>query len=121
MYFLTAIWSLLLLLMGLKVTGLFPFYSYYGSFYWFTVPFLFHAIFCFLMSAYCLFRPNAELKKIIRWGVMLFPLSWFFAMIQWPGGDDGPGMAWLFYVGGPSLLSMAGSLMSRFFNKQLAK
>ena len=113
----TAIWSVFLLLIGLTVAGVFPFYA--GSYYWFTLPFLFHAAACSFLSIKCQIHPSAGLRKIIIWVVRLFPLSWLFAMVQWPGGDDGPGMAWMYFVGGTSILSLIGSLLGPLINKPL--
>ena len=115
----TAIWSLFLLLIGLTVTGVFP--SYAGSFYWFTLSFLFHTATCFFLSVKCQIRPNADLRKKITWSIRLLPLSWFFAMVQWPGGDDGPGLAWMLFVGGASVLSLIGSPLGQLLNKPLIR
>ena len=113
-----ALWSLLLLLAAMMVSGAFPFYA--GSFYWFSVPFHFHASTCMLLSVMCLLRPNQDIRKIISWLLRLLPISWIFAMMQWPGGDDGPGMAWLLLVGSGSMISLVGSLLWSPFNKILA-
>ena len=36
--------------------------------------------------------------------------TYIFAMLLWPGGDDGPGMAWEFVVGAASLANVAGGI-----------
>jgi hypothetical protein len=34
-------------------------------------------------------------------------LPFYFAMSRWPGGDDGPGLAWMVFVGGGSCIAGA--------------
>ena len=36
-------------------------------------------------------------------GLLYLPYN--FAISRWPGGDDGPGMAWLLFVGGGAIIA----------------
>jgi hypothetical protein len=45
-------------------------------------------------------RPTAS--RVCLCGVLP---TWLFAAVSWPGGDDGPGMAWWFGVGLASLIT----------------
>ena len=40
----------------------------------------------------------------------LLPGTWWFGMEAIPGGDDGTGLAWLFLIGGASLLASASGI-----------
>lgn len=52
----------------------------------------------------CLFISSAALG--------LLGLPAFYAMSQWPGGDDGGGMGWLFIVGGGCAVSLVVALVT---------
>lgn len=90
------IFSFFLLLAGLEITGLIPPYS--GSFYTFTVPFLLQVLVCVLLSVYSLIKKN---KLIYYSSILLFSslfLSARYALMHWPGADDGPSLAWFFII-----------------------
>ena len=101
-----AVWSMILLLLSLMIVGAFgPVYS--GSFYSFTLPFIFMAGLSFAMAI-----TGIRLKGVtcmMFWitiplhGALFFPF--YFAISRWPGGDDGPGMAWLIVIGGGSCIA----------------
>jgi len=42
-------------------------------------------------------------------GLLFLPFH--FAITRWPGGDDGPGMAWMLFVGGGSCIAGALALV----------
>ena len=91
--------------MAYTVTGLLP--GYAGSFYWFTIPHLVVVPLSAVMVAlYAVRRKRATFIAALVCLLCLLP-SWFFAASQWPGGDDGPGMAWVYGIGLASLLSTA--------------
>lgn len=102
---LVGIWGLVLLVLGLVIIGAVPFYA--GSFYWFTLPFL-------LIAAAGAYMPLARVASGELSGnrhgeilvAVLLPVAWFFALTQWPGGDDGPGMAWAMGLGLGNLLGV---------------
>jgi hypothetical protein len=105
--------SLLTLLASLTAINAFSF-IYEGSFYPFTLPTVFVAAFCFLLSALALAKVVA--RRISFWLVVSVGSSAFimsrYAMAFWPGGDDGPGMLWLLLVGfGSALLSLSSIVM----------
>jgi hypothetical protein len=102
---LIGIWSAVLLLKSC------PHYYYAG--YWFTLPFILLAGACFLLAVIGLFTPSK--RKSIFWviapvhGAMLIPYG--FAMLLWPGGDDGGGLNWLWFVGAASVVALLLSLI----------
>jgi hypothetical protein len=119
----TAFCSILLLLLGLIISGAIP-VLYPGSFYWFSIPFLIHATASTFLSAKCHFRPSPLLKKKRNGAFWCLPVTAMFPMFLWPGGDDGPGMAWMFIVGGGSiiivLISIFGSFLIKVLNRDTA-
>lgn len=83
------------------------FQVYPGNFYWFTVPFIAASGSCAVAAVVGLcWRAR---RSAVFWIVgpchtaLLVPF--LFAMVQWPGGDDGPGMAWLFLIGAGSVVA----------------
>ena len=87
------------------ITGILP--GYAGSFYWFTIP---HLVLLPLSAA--MVALDAVLRKRATFLATTICLScllptWFFAGSKWLGGDDGPGMAWVYGIGLASLLSTA--------------
>jgi hypothetical protein len=100
------IWSAVLLFLSLAITGAFgPLYS--GSFYPFTLPFIIStAVLVALVIAGLIIK---RARAVLFWIVIplhgLLFLPFHFAITRWPGGDDGPGMAWLCLVGGGSCIA----------------
>jgi hypothetical protein len=91
--------------MAYTVTGVLP--GYAGSFYWFTIPHLvLLPLSAVVVALYAMRRTRATFIAALICLSCLLP-SWFFAASQWPGGDDGPGMAWVYGIGLASLLSAA--------------
>jgi hypothetical protein len=97
---LVGIWSLCLLLLSLFVVGAFdPLHA--RSFYAFTLPFIILAALCVVIAVVGFVAKRA--RAVAFWvsaplhGVLVLPYR--FAMSQWPGGDDGAGMAWMYLVG----------------------
>lgn len=91
--------------MAYTITGVLP--GYAGSFYWFTIPHLVLLPTAAVMVVLdAVRRQRATLVAALLCLVCLLP-TWFFAGTQWPGGDDGPGMAWVYGIGLASLLSCA--------------
>jgi len=99
-------WSACLLLAGLTVVGAFGFYA--GSFYWFTVPFLVAAGLCAAGATAGLWSRHlrARLFRIVAPCHALLILPCALGMALWPGGDDGPGMAWTVLIGGGSIVAL---------------
>ena len=96
-------WSVCLFLASLTVVGAFGFYA--GSFYWFTIPFIAASGMCTATAIVGLcWRAR---RRVVFWvaapwhALLILPFA--FAMAQWPGGDDGPGMAWMLLIGGARL------------------
>lgn len=93
--------------MAYTITGILPVPGYAGSFYWFTLP---HLVLLPLATAavaiHAKYRTRAAFVSALICLSCLLP-TWFFAGSQWPGGDDGPGLAWFDGIGLASLLSTA--------------
>ena len=91
--------------MAYTITGIFP--GYAGSFYWFTVPHLALLPLSVVMVALdAVRRSKATFVAALTCLSCLLP-TWLFAGVRWPGGDDGPGMAWVYGIGLASVLSAA--------------
>lgn len=102
---LVGIWSLVLLFLGFVIVGVFPFYA--GSFYWFTLPFLLVAAIGIYLPLARVFNGDLSGNRYPEIIVsILLPVAWFFALSQWPGGDDGPGIAWAAGLGLGNLLGL---------------
>jgi len=99
-------WSALLFLAGLTVVGAFG--SYAGSFYWFTIPFLAASGLCAAAAAAgaCWRGGRARVFRIVAPLHALLILPSALAMALWPGGDDGPGMAWQLFIFGGSAVAL---------------
>jgi hypothetical protein len=99
------VWSLLLFLLSLAIAGIFPFYP--ANFYEFTLPFMITSFSSSLLAAGALFFKERQkilfAMSLILFALMVVPFG--YAVSQWPRGDDGPGMAWQFFIGGGSLLA----------------
>jgi hypothetical protein len=89
--------------MAFSITGILP--GYAGSFYWFTIP---HLVVLPLSTVSVALdavrRKRATFIATLICISCLLPTR-FFAGRQWPGGDDGPGIAWVYGIGLASLLS----------------
>lgn len=74
-------------------------------FYWFIIPFFVQSVF----SAALVWKAGSSealrKKALILFGSL--PITWAFAMIQWPGGDDGFGIAWCISLGLSSFAGLA--------------
>lgn len=105
--------------MACTVTGILP--GYAGSFYWFTIP---HLVLLPLSAAVVVLdairRERATFITALLCLSCLLP-TWFFAASQWPGGDDGPGMAWVYGIGLASLLSVAIGIPLIYIAYRLSK
>jgi hypothetical protein len=100
------VWSTILLLLSLMIVGaLGPIYD--GSFYPFTLPFIVLAGVCILPPISGLVAKKA--RPLMFWisiplhGLLILPFR--YALKRWPGGDDGPGLAWGFIIGGGSCVA----------------
>lgn len=101
------------------VTGILP--GYAGSFYWFTLPHLVMAPLAIaVIAVHAKLRTRTSFVSAFICLSCLLP-TWFFAGSQWPGGDDGPGMAWVFGVGLSSLLITAIDLPLVYFAHRFYK
>ena len=101
-----AAWSTVLLLVSLMIVGTFaPLYE--GHFYPFTKPFIFLSGLIVVLAIWGIVQQKA--RKAIFWSAVtlhgLLYLPYRYAINRWPGGDDGPGMAWVFLVGGGSYIA----------------
>jgi hypothetical protein len=95
------IWSTVLLFMSLFIIS--------ERFYPFTLPFIISTAVLVALSITGLVAKRA--RVILFWIVIplhgfLF-LPFYFGMTRWPGWDDGPGLGWLFFVGGGSCIAGA--------------
>lgn len=103
-----AAWSGVLLLVSLAIVGAFSPLLYEGAiFYSFTKPFIFVSSLLVIAAVTGVF--SKRFQHALFWvtapihGLLYFPYR--FAIDRWPGGDDGPGMAWLFLVGTGSYIA----------------
>lgn len=100
------IWSAVLLFLSLVITGVFG-SLYAGSFYPFTLPFIIATgvLVALTVTGVSAKRARARLFWIaVPLHGLLF-LPFYYANSRWPGGDDGPGLAWLFFIGGGSYIA----------------
>jgi hypothetical protein len=107
-----AFWSLRLFLFSLLITGAFPF-LYAGSFYLFTLPFIISSGLCFVLASLALsiLKNHSSVFWVttVLHGLLIIPYG--FAMSLWPGGDDGPGMAWCYVLGEGSCVAAVVSII----------
>ncbi len=93
------IWSLFLLCSSLIFGGYIG-WLYDSNLYSFTIPYVACALGCLLLCAHELrqehYRRQRVRNAVILHGLLIIPA--IMAMALWPGGDDGPGMGWLFFV-----------------------
>ena len=91
--------------LAFSITGIVG--GYAGSFYWFTIPHLLLVPLSAVMVAlHAILRKEGTLTASFLCLSCLL-LTWLYAGAHWPGGDDGPGMAWIYGVGLASVLSTA--------------
>jgi hypothetical protein len=96
-----------------EITGILP--GYAGSFYWFTIP---HLVLLPLSLAAVIADFRLEGRLAFRGALICLGCAlptFLFAMNQWPGGDDGPGMAWAFVVGPASLVNALVGIPALYF------
>jgi hypothetical protein len=87
---LTVVWSVCLFLFALNFIR--------NDYRWFILPFTVMTPASAILSAVAAVLNSAPLSRTaLRVHGLLF-LPWMFGQ-QWKGGDDGPGLAWLFFVG----------------------
>jgi hypothetical protein len=65
---------------------------------WFILPFAVMTMASVLLSAIAVAVNKDRLSRLALWFHGLLVLPWMFGF-QWKGGDDGPGVAWFFFVG----------------------
>jgi hypothetical protein len=57
-------------------------------------------------------QPSSRVLELIIAAVLAMTLlTAIYAGYQWPGGNDGPGIAWVFIVGGFSLVNAGASVV----------
>src|SRR4029077_20233708 len=95
--------GLILTALGIPFSGLVRFFyqhnrGYHG--YWFVWPYLAFAVMTLVAAAVGLIWPVRKRNALYvsMWSCIIAPLLSVFAITRWPGGDDGPGMAWGFFV-----------------------
>lgn len=109
-------WSFVLLLTSVSITGAFG--SFFpGRYYFCMLPFIVTTAVLVLLVLVSLFTDRA--RVILFWitiplhGLLVFP--WYYALNRIPGGDDGTGMAWFFFVGGGACFAgVMGILISLY-------
>jgi hypothetical protein len=74
--------------------------------YGFAAPYLFFGLGCVLTALGALVLPlhRRGLTTTSAACALGMPVAAVLALGQWPGGDDGPGMAWRYFVQYPSVL-----------------
>jgi hypothetical protein len=106
------VWSASLLFLSLAISGHLG-ALYAGSSYTFTLPFIISVATLLLLSIMGLAESRA--RTALFWVVVplhgLLYLPFNFAASRWPGGDDGPGLAWIMLVGGGSCIAAVLSLI----------
>lgn len=93
--------GLVLTVLGIWVGGITDIYYAHGYWgYWFVWPYLVVSLTVTLAATLGLFWPagRREALYLAMFACILAPLLAVFAVTRWPGGDDGPGMAWMFFV-----------------------
>jgi len=110
-----AVGSLLTLLPSLTAINAFSF-IYEGSYYSFTLPTVVAAAVCLLSSVLGL--SGVLPMRVAFWsavpvGSVTF-LAAAYALSRWPGGDDGPGMFWMLFVGSSSAVLSLLSIVLLF-------
>ena len=75
------------------------------GFYWFTLPHL--ILLPLAIAAVAIHAKSQGTRAFVPSLICMACLlpTWFFASSLWPGGDDGPGMAWVVGIGILSLLT----------------
>lgn len=95
------LWSAVLLLLSLAIIS--------ERYYPFTLPFIISTAVLVALAIAGLVAKRA--RVVLFWIVIplhgLLFLPFYFAITRWPGWDDGPGLGWLFYVGGGSCIAGA--------------
>jgi hypothetical protein len=89
--------GLILTALGIPFSGLGRKHSH-G--YWFVWPYIAFAVTTAVAAAVGLVWPvrRRNALHVSMWSCICSPLLSAFAIRLWPGGDDGPGMAWIFFV-----------------------
>lgn len=96
--------SVILTFISLEIVGLIPPYS--GSFYMFTLPYIFQVSIVVILSLISLFIGKNKFitySCLILFSTLIIPST--YALSIWPAGDDGPGLAWSFAIDGSSYLT----------------
>jgi hypothetical protein len=84
-----------------------------NQFYVFTLPFIVISgsivVLAFVASQSTRLRPALYWIAISLHWLLFAPF--FFALNRWPGGDDGPGLAWLLFIGSGSFIAILLALI----------
>ena len=102
-----------------SVTGILP--GYPGSFYWFIIPHLVLVPLSAVLVVLDTIQRTRETFVVSLICLSCLLLTWLFASVQWPGGDDGPRMVWVFGIGAASLLNTAIGLLLIYVAHRLYK
>jgi len=105
-----------LLGLGIVLSGIgYPFtgFTSYSDGYWFVWPYIALAVSCALAAAAGLRWAAVQRRAIwvAESSCFLLPFASWFAILRWPGGDDGPGMGWLLVVIPASIAAFAIALV----------
>jgi hypothetical protein len=118
--FLVCVWLLIQIYLTLVLTSILPGLAgtFIGSFactlHWFSLP---HLILLLVTLVTIVIQAKHRTNDSIFFPVIclicLLP-TWFLATGMWAGGDDGPGLAWFFFLGGASLLNIVIAIPTLF-------
>lgn len=89
--------------------------SFAETFYWFTLP---HLILLLLTLIAVIIQAKRRTYDAFIFSAICLEcllLTWFFAVGMWRGGEDGPAMAWIFFLGGASLLNFVSGILMLYF------
>ncbi|MES9972375.1 MAG: hypothetical protein ABW092_20270 [Candidatus Thiodiazotropha sp.] len=99
--FFTGAWSLILFAASLLIA------STANQFYVSTLPFIVTSGLIVILAFIA--AQSDRLRRGLYWAVVsmhwLLFVPFFFALNRWPGGDDGPGLAWLLFIGSGSFIA----------------
>jgi len=87
---LTVVWALCLLALALRFIRI--------DYRWFTLPFAVMTILSAILSTVAAIANSDRMSRGALRVHGLLAVPWIFGQ-QWKGGDDGPGLAWFFFVG----------------------
>jgi hypothetical protein len=91
-------------------------FNKYGSYYPFQIPFYIYVSLLFIISIVVINIKKSDLKIVLSYithlahSFMIFPF--LYVIKQWPGGDYGPHLAWVYCIGLGSIFAIFESIIS---------